>query len=96
MSVKKKIVGIGLLALLSFAPILFASSGLAEECRKDACNGGDTFTNGWDRDAYRFTQRVGSYWDWGDKQKACTSSVMENRDACTLEKLILSSLPYLP
>lgn len=51
MSVKKKIVGIGLLALLSFAPILFASSGLAEECSKDGCNNGDAFGNGCDRDA---------------------------------------------
>jgi Zn-finger nucleic acid-binding protein len=63
MSAKKKIVGIGLLSLLSLAPIFLASIGLAI-CSEDRCNGGDPIGNGCDDDAYSFDQTVKSYQDW--------------------------------
>jgi Zn-finger nucleic acid-binding protein len=68
MSGKNKIVGIGLLALLSFAPILFASSGLAI-CSEDRCNGGDPIENGCNADAYSFDRNVGSYKEWGRERE---------------------------
>lgn len=61
-----KVLNIGLITLLSSAPILFSSSAQAV-CSGSKCNGGDPNTNGCNEGAYTFNQTTSSYFDWGWK-----------------------------